>query len=72
MNSFNRLLVCSFWGDLGEVAVGVPFVQQKRQRFINAAVAALAGVVYTSIENGASNLTSATGSYLGTKGPTDS
>lgn len=34
---------------------------------LTAAVAALAGVVYTSIENGASNLTSATGSYLGTK-----
>ncbi len=39
---------------------------------LTAAVAALAGVVYTSIQDGASNLTSATGSYLGTKGPTDS
>lgn len=39
---------------------------------LTAAVAALAGVVYTSIENGAASLTSATGSYLGTKGPSDS
>ncbi|MFS4582307.1 hypothetical protein [Phaeobacter sp. C3_T13_0] len=37
---------------------------------LTAAVAALAGVVYTSIETGASNLTSATGSYLGTQAPT--
>ena len=38
---------------------------------LTAAVAALAGVVYTSIESGASDLTAATGSYLGTKGPPD-
>ncbi|KIC17819.1 Flp family type IVb pilin [Leisingera sp. ANG-Vp] len=39
---------------------------------LTAAVAALGGVVYTAIENGASTLTTNTGSYLATKGPTDS
>ncbi|MFW8637073.1 hypothetical protein [Cribrihabitans pelagius] len=37
---------------------------------LTAAVAALAGVVYTAIQNGASDLTSGTGSYLSTKKPT--
>jgi len=37
---------------------------------LTAAVAALAGVVYTSIQSGASNLTSSTGSFLTTKDPT--
>ncbi|MDE4273889.1 hypothetical protein PXK30_01805 [Phaeobacter gallaeciensis] len=39
---------------------------------LTAAVAALAGAVFTAVSDGASDLTSATGSYLGTKGPTDS
>ncbi len=38
---------------------------------LTAAVAALAGVVYTSIESGASDLTASTGSYLSGKGPSD-
>ncbi|WIY25924.1 hypothetical protein [Parasedimentitalea psychrophila] len=38
---------------------------------LTAAVAALAGVVYTSIETGASDLTSQTGTYLSGKGPVD-
>ncbi|MFY0311664.1 Flp family type IVb pilin [Leisingera sp. D0M16] len=36
---------------------------------LTAAVAALGGVVYTAIESGASDLTSATGSYLSTQAP---
>lgn len=37
---------------------------------LTAAVAALAGVVYTSIEDGASDLTSTTGSFLSDQAPT--
>lgn len=37
---------------------------------LTAAVVALAGAAYTSIQSGASNLTSSTGSFLGTKAPT--
>ena len=37
---------------------------------LTAAVAALAGVVYTSIETGASNLTSTTGTFLSDQAPT--
>ncbi|AHD01613.1 hypothetical protein [Leisingera methylohalidivorans] len=37
---------------------------------LTAAVAALGGVVYTAIEDGASDLTSKTGSYLSTQAPT--
>ncbi len=37
---------------------------------LTAAVVALAGAAYTSIETGSSNLTSDTASFLGTKKPT--
>jgi Flp pilus assembly pilin Flp len=37
---------------------------------LTAAVAALAGVVYASIEDGASDLTSATGGFLSDQAPT--
>ncbi|PCJ08992.1 MAG: hypothetical protein COB16_05385 [Rhodobacteraceae bacterium] len=37
---------------------------------LTAAVAALAGVVYTSIESGASDLTSTTGAFIAGKTPT--
>jgi len=36
---------------------------------LTAAVAALAGVVYTSIQSGASDLTSSTGSFLALQAP---
>jgi len=36
---------------------------------LTAAVAALAGVVYTSIESGASNLTATTGTFLSDQAP---
>ena len=39
---------------------------------LTAAVVALAGAAYTSIETGASNLTSTTGTYISGKTPTDS
>ena len=37
---------------------------------LTAAVAALAGVVYTAIEDGASDLTGATGTFLSDQAPT--
>ncbi|AZV77199.1 hypothetical protein EBB79_04380 [Parasedimentitalea marina] len=37
---------------------------------LTAAVAALAGVVYTSIEDGASDLTTTTGTFLSNQAPT--
>ncbi|NIZ61440.1 hypothetical protein DL239_10675 [Sedimentitalea sp. CY04] len=37
---------------------------------LTAAVAALAGVVYTSIEDGASDLTTSTGTFLSNQAPT--
>ncbi|WP_264212733.1 hypothetical protein [Leisingera thetidis] len=37
---------------------------------LTAAVAALAGVVYTAIEDGASDLTSSTGDFLSDQAPT--
>ncbi|OUS35980.1 hypothetical protein A9Q94_10875 [Rhodobacterales bacterium 56_14_T64] len=37
---------------------------------LTAAVAALAGVVYTSIQSGASDLTTSTGSFLALQAPT--
>jgi len=39
---------------------------------LTAAVAALAGVVYTSIQTGASNLTSTTGTFISNQTPTAS
>lgn len=39
---------------------------------LTAAVAALGGVVYTSIESGADGLAQGTSTYLGTQTPTDS
>ncbi|MEX5598793.1 hypothetical protein [Pseudophaeobacter sp. C1-32P7] len=38
---------------------------------LTAAVAALAGAVYTAIETGAGSLTTSTGSYISGKTPTD-
>lgn len=38
---------------------------------LTAAVCALAGAAYTSIQTGASGLTDKTGTYLNTKGPVD-
>ncbi|CUH87612.1 hypothetical protein PH5382_01541 [Phaeobacter sp. CECT 5382] len=38
---------------------------------LTAAVCALAGAAYTSIQSGASDLTGKTETYLGTKGPVD-
>lgn len=38
---------------------------------LTAAVAVLAGAVYTSIQSGASSLTASTGTYLTGKAPTD-
>ena len=39
---------------------------------LTAAVVALAGAAYTSIQSGASDLTSSTGSFIEGKGPSDS
>ncbi|MEP2718126.1 hypothetical protein [Pseudophaeobacter sp.] len=39
---------------------------------LTAAVAALAGAAYSAIQSGATGLTEATETYMGTKGPSDS